>query len=1192
MRTFARCGLGIFGGLGMLGVMAAAACGQSTRPGMGAIPYADAAGTGTMFRVWAGSATSVSVAGEFNSWSSTANPLASESNGIWSADVPNAAHGQEYKFVLNGGTWKQDPRSVRVVSSATDANSILYDHSLFDWGGAENVIGGTDGNACIWRNDLVIYEMHVGSFNAEDWLPSTFDECIEKIPHLKTLGVSAIELMPISEFAGDRSWGYNPSALFAPESSFGGADGLKRFVKAAHEAGLAVMMDVVHNHYGPSDLTLWQFDGSGPNGGMYFYTDDRRYTDWGETRPNYGSANVQSFIHDHILGLVENYHIDGFRWDSVWNIAYTHYNGDTLNTEGVNLLNDINTDLANNHPNVFRIAEDHAFDGNMNFEAQWNHSFVNDIRALATAGGDSDRNMDALAYYLTSGSLQQVVYAESHDTCGDLNNKHRLPRDINYNEPQGYWAKKRAFLANAVALTAPGIPMLFMGSEYNEDWDFSNNHSLRWGDCAVSNAGIVRMYGDLIHLRRNSKGVTGGFRNMDNAQATVVNSTGKVVAVARGNDLLVVFNWSANAFAPYATMAFPAAGTWYCLYNSDDTAYDASFGGVGPAVNESIAVDSTKVAAVPLGAYSVQIWSRSRLPEDAVASFSPEAPQGCTNVAIAFDPKDGALAGAETVFAYIGANGWDNAVSVPMVRAAGGDVWSCDYDIPDDTATLRVCFHDGATNVWENNGGQNWSCAIANCGDMPSEVSTEPALPSDGTRVRLFYEVNSGPLTNRAAGSNVVAHIGRNGWNRVQDVRMTNTVGDLWACDYDIPLGVAYLTVCFFDGGSVWDSNGGSNWRITVSIADDTPVPGFDITNPATSPVTVESNTVTQTLSGTASNMVGGILWTNPASGRAGSFTPGETWMAADIPLAIGTNVITLTALNPNHGAFDDDYSSFRDGDNGGVGFRAWEIVTPATNGGTFASVADGWGMWANSSALVEGSRPFRTALQVGDTVSFGFQNGGIDDGGSVGFALYNEHEQKAMEYYFNGGANSYTLSAAALVTNTAAWTTNRQSVAFTLGTNWTYSLAVDERTYAGNLKVTSVNRLTRLRFWNYTAGSGNGNNLYITELAINGEPYLYPVLQRTLTVVVPGVADVFIETLAVRVTADGELIATLDAESGAALQDNIWVSTNLLTTADGGWDWERLPATRCVVSGTTVTVLGLDVPHAIYSIGKPGGGR
>ena len=172
---------------------------QSSRGGMGAVPYADSNGTGVTFRTWAPIASSVNVRGSFNGWGTTAMTK-DASGGTWSVDVPRAKAGDEYKFDLNG-SWRKDPRSKRVVNSA--ANSLVYDPNAFDWGGAATYVP--------YHNDLVIYQMHVGSYNAEDWLPSTFDECAQKIDYLKSLGISAVQLMPVNEFPGDRSWGYNPS---------------------------------------------------------------------------------------------------------------------------------------------------------------------------------------------------------------------------------------------------------------------------------------------------------------------------------------------------------------------------------------------------------------------------------------------------------------------------------------------------------------------------------------------------------------------------------------------------------------------------------------------------------------------------------------------------------------------------------------------------------------------------------------------------------------------------------------------------------------------------------------------------------------------------------------------------------------------------------------------------------------------
>ena len=118
---------------------------------------------------------------------------------------------------------------------------------------------------------------------------------LQRLDHLVKLGINAIQIMPIVEFVGDYSWGYNPAHIFAVESAYGGPDGFKQLVWEAHKRGIAVILDVVYNHFGPSDLDLWQFDGWQENnkGGIYFYNDHRSKTPWGDTRPDYGRGEVR-----------------------------------------------------------------------------------------------------------------------------------------------------------------------------------------------------------------------------------------------------------------------------------------------------------------------------------------------------------------------------------------------------------------------------------------------------------------------------------------------------------------------------------------------------------------------------------------------------------------------------------------------------------------------------------------------------------------------------------------------------------------------------------------------------------------------------------------------------------------------------------------------------------------------------------
>jgi 1,4-alpha-glucan branching enzyme len=203
----------------------------------------------------------VAVAGNFDGWSPSASPFAAEGGGYWSADVPGAAEGSRYKFVLDGPAgvlWRKDPYAREVASSGGD--SIVHTED-FDWGSAAY-------HTPPW-NEPVLYELHVGTFNDDSRdsaggsgdEPGGFRSVVARLDYLADLGVNAIELMPSMEFATSFSRGYNPFDIFAIERAYGGPTALKALVLAAHEHGVAVIFDVVYNHLGPSDLDLWRFGG-------------------------------------------------------------------------------------------------------------------------------------------------------------------------------------------------------------------------------------------------------------------------------------------------------------------------------------------------------------------------------------------------------------------------------------------------------------------------------------------------------------------------------------------------------------------------------------------------------------------------------------------------------------------------------------------------------------------------------------------------------------------------------------------------------------------------------------------------------------------------------------------------------------------------------------------------------------------
>ena len=594
-----------------------AALAQSSRPGWGATPYHDGLGTGVTFRVWAPNATSVTVPGTFNGWNTAAAPLAKEVtnsvwNSVWSADVASATNGSQYKFFMNGSLWKQDPRARLVQYSGSGGNSLVYDPAFFNWGG-DNFTNPP-------LNDLFVYEMHVGTFFTNTPF-SKFVSATNQLDYLKSLGVSAVELLPIAEFPGDNSWGYNLAQPYAVENiGYGGPDGLKIFVKACHARGLAVLLDVVHNHYGPSDLEMWNFDGFAGNnalggGGIYFYQSNTNLeiTPWG-SRPNFNSQPVCNYVQDNFTMWLSECHVDGFRWDTPNTMM--HGNDGTYIPAADSLIYAINTMIHTNAGKI-SIAEDvYNYDG---FDSAWDTSFPGYFTPVLAAVSDSSRDMGVVAnavqnnirYGGTAGS-GRVAFLESHDVVGDLNSGVRLVTAIDSATPNSYRARKLSTLGAVVSLTAPGVPMIFQGQEMLENQQFSSTRRVDWTKTNTY-SGIVQLYRDLIGARRNLKGYTPGLEG-DQCSILQQDNTSKLVAFHRwkssapSQDAVVIANFNTNAWGIYS-LPFPSAGTWYVHFNSDSTRYGSDYGNYGSTV--VTAAGSPASATIAIGPYSTLILSQT-----------------------------------------------------------------------------------------------------------------------------------------------------------------------------------------------------------------------------------------------------------------------------------------------------------------------------------------------------------------------------------------------------------------------------------------------------------------------------------------------------------------------------------------------------------------------------------------------------
>ena len=568
-------------------VPARATAKPSSHPGMGAIVHAG----GVAFRVWAPHASGVAVAGDFNGWSRDRHPLVPEGGGIWSADVEGAVAGEEYKFVIQGPAgevWRKDPYGRDVDHS--NGNSIVIDPD-FDWSGDDAF------RAPPWH-ELVIYEMHIGTFNdAPGDSPGDLSTAIEHLPHLVELGVNAIKVMPIGEFPGDHSWGYNPADIFAVETAYGGPKGLKAFIKAAHAHGLAVIVDVVYNHLGPSDLDLWQFDGwhEGDKGGIYFYNDGRSSTPWGKTRPDYGRGEVRQFLRDNALFWLEEFRADGLRFDMTLYIRTVHGNphdpGQAI-ADGWRLMQWINDEISARSPWKITIAEDLQDDpwltrgtaaGGAGFDSQWAANFVHPVRAALIAPDDGGRSMpairDAILGRYNDDALERVIYTESHDEVA--NGRARIPHDIWPDQPGSWYSRKRSTLGAVLVFASPGIPMIFQGQEILEDEYFRDTDPIEWAK-KERFAGIFRLYCDLARLRRNWWNDTRGLRGQ-HVNVFHVNDADKVIAFHRwdrggpGDDVVVVLNFADRVFDAY-TIGLPRGGAWRVRFNSDSRHYSQDYG--------------------------------------------------------------------------------------------------------------------------------------------------------------------------------------------------------------------------------------------------------------------------------------------------------------------------------------------------------------------------------------------------------------------------------------------------------------------------------------------------------------------------------------------------------------------------------------------------------------------------------------
>lgn len=600
-------------------------------------------GGGFLFRVWAPNVSSASVVGGFNSFNGTRDRMSFHApSGTWTAHVPGATAGAEYKFLLDGDVFRRDPRG-RAAQGDFD-NSVLVDPSTFAFTSPRP---GTDADFRDW----VIYQAHIGSFDPAGGIaPGGFADLMPaRLDYLQALGINAIKLLPVNEFPGSLSGGYNLTDPFAIERDYGAPDEFRAFVEACHARGIAVIVDIVHNHYGPGGLELYDFEdangsGSSDEPGIYFYDSppELAETPFGP-RPDYSDPQVRAFIKDSVRMFLDEYRADGFRWDFTKAMRGTvdgSFNVTADLADGISLLQEINSTLIAATPGVITIAEDIAGDarltnpvasvsGNANdgfgFDAQWDPTLVFSLVPQLAQPNEALVDLNAVSSAITT-SFSRVHYIESHDEVWELNNKDRVPARIDAADPESLRARKMCAIGATILLTTEGVPMIFMGSEILDNggadgsWDVDEPIDFtRLSDPRIS--GFRDLYRDLIRLRRNLDGTSVALVGGDSV-VYHTNDGAKVLAYARsnggvqpGDTVVVLVNFSTTSFTGGYSIGMPEAGTWYEVMNTDSTAYGPDFGNVGAGQEVTTTADPqhgfAQRASIVIGPRSAVVLSQA-----------------------------------------------------------------------------------------------------------------------------------------------------------------------------------------------------------------------------------------------------------------------------------------------------------------------------------------------------------------------------------------------------------------------------------------------------------------------------------------------------------------------------------------------------------------------------------------------------
>ncbi len=556
---------------------------------------ADGLVSGVRFAVWAPSAASVAVVGDWNDWMpQLLSRVATHDvpTGLWSVIASGARSGHRYKFEITTGDGavlrKTDPMARMTERPPSDA-SVVPDAVDHEWG--DDSWMSERGRVMASTSPLRIYEVHVGSWRRG---VDTWDRlAVELADHVESLGFTHVELMPIAEHPFGGSWGYQVSGYFAPTARFGEPAAVRRFVDALHQRGIGVLVDWVPAHFPRDDWSLGRFDGTA----LYEHPDPRRgeHPDWGTYVFDYGRNQVRNFLVANALYWLDEFHVDGLRVDAVASMLYLDYSredgqwspneyGGREHLEALAFIQELTSVVGEEFPDALLIAEESTSwpgvtqpvdHGGLGFSHKWNLGWMHDtLGYLALDPVHRPHHHDELTFALLYAYDERFVLPLSHDEVvhgkGSL-----LSRMVGADWER--FAGLRALLAWQWAL--PGAPLVFMGSELAPWEEWSEATDLPWHllehpehrgvhDMMVSLNGVADAWPALWRRDREP----GGFQWLDADDA--------------GNSMYSFVRWDLDGVAAVVCVAnftsvprpghrvgLPWGGDWEILLDTDDAAW-------------------------------------------------------------------------------------------------------------------------------------------------------------------------------------------------------------------------------------------------------------------------------------------------------------------------------------------------------------------------------------------------------------------------------------------------------------------------------------------------------------------------------------------------------------------------------------------------------------------------------------------